>query len=78
MEQECELLERCGLYRKYQPTNDLACSWFIDKYCSGLGITRCRRKQFYTKYGIVPPDDMLPTGAVIVNGIERERLLMRS
>ena len=78
MEQECELLERCGLYEKYQPTDGLACSWFIDKYCSGLGITRCRRKRFYTKYGIVPPDDMLPTGAMIADGIEREQLLMRS
>lgn len=78
MEQECELLERCGLFKKYQPTDDLACEWFIDKYCSGLGISRCRRKRFYAKYGIVPPDDMLPTGTMIVREIEERQLLLRS
>ncbi len=78
MAQERELLERCGLFKKYQPTNGLACEWFIDKYCNGMGIARCRRKRFYAKYGIVPSDDMLPTGTMIVREIEEQQLLLRS
>jgi len=65
MEQECELLERCGLFKKYQPTDDVACRWLIGQYCEGARMTRCRRKQFYLKYRILPPDDMLPNGAMI-------------
>ena len=78
MEQECELLERCGLYKKYQPTDGLACEWFIGQYCSGLAMTKCRRKRFYLKYGMLPSDDLLPNGAVIADKTERQQLFVRS
>jgi hypothetical protein len=73
---ECELLETCGLFKKYQPTNGLACEWFMGQYCVGPGIANCRRKRHYLRHGTPPSDDMLPTGAMIAAATESEQLLV--
>lgn len=63
---ECEFLERCGLFTKYQSANSVACEWFIGQYCSGFGTAECRRKRFYRKHGVLPSDDMLPSGSTLI------------
>jgi len=72
------LLDRCGLYKKYQLTDDLACQWFIGQYCIGGGITECRRKKYYLRLGVLPSDNMLPSGAMVGEATEREQLFLRS
>lgn len=74
---ECELLETCGLFKKYQPTEELACRWFIDRYCTRREMANCRRKRHYLRYGTLPSDDMLPTGVVVKDATESEQLLAR-
>jgi hypothetical protein len=66
MAQECELLESCGFFKKYQPTNDLACRWLIQQYCQGPKMTECKRMEYHLEHGMPPSDDMLPSGGMIV------------
>jgi hypothetical protein len=66
MAQECELLDKCGFFKKYQPTKDLACKGFIQQYCRGPKMTECKRKEHRQKHGIPPSDDMMPNGDTMV------------
>lgn len=63
MAPECEMLDRCGFFRKYLSTDSLGCNWFLQQYCRGSRINECRRKQYFDKYGGPPSDDMMPTGS---------------
>ncbi|MEW5948151.1 MAG: hypothetical protein AB1711_01915 [Thermodesulfobacteriota bacterium] len=58
----CELLEKCGFFKKYQGAKDLACRGFINQYCNGPKMNECKRKEYRKKHGTPPPDDMLPNG----------------
>ncbi len=60
--QNCDLLDRCGFFRKYQHTLDLACQGFMNSYCKGSKMEECARKKFRTEHGCPPDDDMLPSG----------------
>ena len=62
---ECELLESCGFFNKYQPTEEMACRWFIQEYCRGPRMVKCRRMAYRLQHGTSPPDDMLPSGRMI-------------
>jgi hypothetical protein len=65
MENECELLNKCGFFRKYQSTKDLACKGFIIKYCKGPQQNECKRMEYRKQHGVPPTDDMMPTGQII-------------
>lgn len=65
MAQECELLDRCGFFKKYQGTKELACKGFINQYCKGPKMDQCKRKEYSEKHGVLPSDDMLPSGQMI-------------
>ncbi len=65
MENECELLEKCGFFKKYQSTKDLACKGFISSYCRGLKMNECKRKEYRQKNGTPPVDEMMPSGQMI-------------
>jgi len=60
--QECELLNTCGFFIKYQDTHDFACRGFIKAYCKGDKIGVCKRKEYRKAHGTPPHEDMLPTG----------------
>ncbi|MBN1531623.1 MAG: hypothetical protein JXA20_03075 [Spirochaetes bacterium] len=62
MSQECELLEKCGFFKKYNEINSLACRGFIANYCKGPKIDQCKRKEYRNRYGVPPSDDMMPDG----------------
>jgi hypothetical protein len=62
---KCDLLDRCGFFKKYGPTEELACKWFIHEYCQGRRMKDCRRKLYLLKRGELPSDDMLPTGRTV-------------
>ena len=73
MAAECELLEDCGLFKKYQDTNDLACTGFIKVYCRGPKLGECKRMEYYLEHGTLPSDDMLPSGTMIVKKVKRHQ-----
>ncbi len=65
MEMQCELLEKCGFFKKYIDTKNLACRGFIKKYCKGPSMNQCERKKYREKNGKPPIDDMMPDGNTI-------------
>lgn len=66
MAQECEHLNTCGFFKKYQSTKDLACKGFIAGYCKGQKMDQCKRKEYRTQHGKPPSDDMMPSGQIVV------------
>ena len=65
MPQECELLAKCGFFKKYQDIKDLACKGFISRYCRGPRQDECKRKQYRQEHGTPPSDDMMPSGQMM-------------
>jgi len=65
MANECELLEKCGFFKKYEGTKELACKGFMKKYCKGSEQDQCKRKQYRKEHGKPPSDDMMPNGQLI-------------
>jgi len=61
----CELLDKCGFFRKHQESQNMACRSFIRSYCTGLKMADCERKKIREKTGVAPDDDMMPTGQLI-------------
>ena len=62
---ECELLETCGFFKKYQESLNLACKGFIKTYCKGERMDECKRKEYRAEHGQPPQDDMLPSGHIM-------------
>ena len=65
MENECELLSKCGFFKKYQSTKDLVCRKFIAMYCKGDKINECKRLEYRKAHDTPPVDDMMPSGQMI-------------
>ena len=65
MDQMCEMLDKCGFFRKYRETNELACKGYIQQYCKGSKQEQCRRLEYRRRHNAPPPDDMMPTGVMI-------------
>lgn len=63
---ECELLSKCGFFNKYKSEKVSACKGFIAMYCKGPNMDRCKRKEYRQKNGVAPPDDMMPTGSMVM------------
>jgi hypothetical protein len=59
---DCFLLDRCGFFRKYEHTQDLACRGFTNAYCRGAKQVDCSRMKYRAQHGCPPEDDMLPSG----------------
>ena len=62
---DCELLQTCGFFRKYQDTLNLACRGFIKSYCKGSKVEECERKKYRKQNGAPPVDEMLPSGQMM-------------
>ena len=62
---DCELLEKCGFFNKYQDTQNMACRGFIKSYCKGAKMDECERKKYRQAHGVSPDDDMMPSGQFI-------------
>lgn len=59
---DCELVDRCGFFRKYKDSQDLACRGFMNMYCRGAKQGDCVRMKYRKEHGCPPDDDMLPSG----------------
>jgi len=75
MGKECELLEKCGFFTKYQMARELG---FIQLYCRGPKMSKCERKIFRQKNGTPPIDDMTPGGQIIVKVNLKKELILFS
>lgn len=64
MENECELLKRCGFFSKYHIVRGLS---YFQQYCKGPKMNKCERKIYRLKNGTQPTDDMAPSGQFLVN-----------
>ncbi|MDH3998425.1 MAG: hypothetical protein OET90_06260 [Desulfuromonadales bacterium] len=62
---DCELLDVCGFFKKYNDTINLACRGFVKTYCRGDKMNECERKKYRLEHGAPPADDMLPTGQMM-------------
>lgn len=62
---DCELLDKCGFFLKYQDSLDLACRGFIKTYCKGGKMDLCARKKHRAEHGAPPDDDMMPSGQMM-------------
>lgn len=67
MAEQCELLEICGYFIKYQDSKEAACKGFIQKYCKGPYQNKCKRKEYRILHGEPPIDDMMPSGHITAN-----------
>jgi hypothetical protein len=65
MENQCELLSKCGFFKKYESSKELACKGFINQYCNGPKKAECKRLEYRQKNGVPPVDDMMPSGQII-------------
>ncbi len=65
METQCELLNKCGFFNKYQSTKDMVCKGFIAMYCKGSKMNECKRLEYREINGVPPVDDMMPSGQII-------------
>lgn len=61
----CELLDKCGFFKKYSVGNQLACRGFVNRYCKGELKNQCKRMEYRITHGTPPPDNMLPTGVMM-------------
>ncbi|MBN1942714.1 MAG: hypothetical protein JW849_05400 [Phycisphaerae bacterium] len=62
MAQDCELLSKCGFFKKYGASKELACKGFVQQYCKGPKQNDCERKKYRLQNGKPPADDMMPSG----------------
>jgi hypothetical protein len=67
MANECELLNTCQFFKKYNETKNLACKGFIASYCRGPKMNQCQRMEYRKKNNCPPSDDMMPNGQIIVS-----------
>lgn len=66
MPNECERLNNCSFFKKHRDGKELACRGFIQQYCKGPKQAECKRKEYLAQHGSPPPDDMMPTGMMMV------------
>lgn len=65
MDQDCEMLNKCGFFKKYSGSKSLACRGFIQQYCKGPMKEKCCRKRYRKQHGTPPSDDMMPSGQMV-------------
>lgn len=62
---DCEMLEKCGFFKKYEQNRILACKGFVSMYCKGEMQKECKRKEYRQKNGCPPDDNMMPNGSIM-------------
>jgi hypothetical protein len=66
MSDECANLPMCGFFKKYCDSNKAACLGFIKLYCKGEKRDDCERKKYRKLHNAPPPDEMMPSGAMVM------------
>ena len=66
---ECDILPICGFFKKYGISNKISSQDLINRYCKGREMKVCKRLEYRKNYGIPPPDEMLPSGLMMQQGV---------
>lgn len=61
----CDLLDTCGFFQKYQSSQSAACRVFVREYCKGEKQDRCKRKEYRKINGESPVANMMPGGGML-------------
>lgn len=65
---ECEKLLDCPFFAKYKDLMEGdTYRLFIDSYCCGALMDRCKRKTYEMAHGEAPPDNFSPSGYTLKN-----------
>lgn len=66
MSEYCELLEKCGFFRKFNESSEVVTEGWIKNFCENQEKSeKCERKKFRKSHGKPPADNMTPTGKII-------------
>ncbi len=65
-DKECELLETCGFFKKYNEISEVACKMLISMYCRGSKQNECKRKEYRMSTGNPPAATMMPNGKSLI------------
>jgi len=68
--EKCEFLSKCAFYRTYAKSPGIAWKGFVTVYCLGSRQKECKRKEFFTCRGTSPPQNMLPSGQLLPEGLD--------
>ncbi|MGE4351110.1 MAG: hypothetical protein AB7E52_02860 [Bdellovibrionales bacterium] len=64
---DCENIDKCGFFQKYQATKNLACKGFMLQFCKGAKQNDCERKKYKAAHGAPPADNMMPNGGIMAD-----------
>jgi len=66
MAENCELLEKCGFFNKFQGNSEVVKAGWIRAFCQTKDRSEtCKRKQIRRQTGSPPADNMAPTGKLV-------------
>lgn len=66
-EKICDLHSSCAFYARYKGQSyGSQYHYFCNSYCQGALVSRCKRRLMVKTRGINPPDNMSPTGHLII------------
>jgi len=65
MSEMCGNEAKCGFFQKYSSTDKPDPQNSIKSYCRGSRRGACEREVYRKTHSATPPDDMLPSGALI-------------
>jgi hypothetical protein len=66
MDEQCELLEKCGFFNTFKGNPQVVKEGWIRLYCSSLAKSEeCVRKKIRYETGSPPADNMAPNGMIV-------------
>ncbi|MBN1436725.1 MAG: hypothetical protein JW936_06600 [Sedimentisphaerales bacterium] len=67
MSDECEFLSKCGFFQNFSGNSETVKEGWIKIFCKDKDKSEtCKRSQIRRETGIAPPDNMTPTGKLLV------------
>lgn len=66
MQENCEMLDKCGFFTEFKGNSDRVKQGWIRKFCENkIKSELCERKKFRNKTGTPPPARLAPTGKLL-------------
>ena len=66
MEENCEMLEKCGFFNNFKGNSEVIKNGWVRMFCQSKSKSeKCKRKEIRRTTGNSAPDNMAPTGDVV-------------
>lgn len=65
MSEVCGKIGICGYFKKYSETGKASHQSYIKSYCCGPRHGACEREVYRKAFDAVPPDELMPSGALV-------------